>query len=104
MANAATNSCLYKAKVMHHRLAPKVHRFHYEVFMFYLDLDEIDSLSKRLKFMSRNKFNLFNFRDKDHLQLPREKPDASKKHSPAYNRVPAKQWRDYRQWAHYGAH
>jgi DUF1365 family protein len=78
MANAATNSCLYKAKVMHHRLAPKVHRFHYEVFMFYLDLDEIDSLSKRLKFMSRNKFNLFNFRDKDHLQLPREKPDTSK--------------------------
>ena len=28
--------------------------------------------------MSRNRFNLFNFRDKDHLQLPREKPDASK--------------------------
>ena len=46
--------------------------------MFYLDLDEIDSLSKRLKFMSRNRFNLFNFRDKDHLQLPRENPDTSK--------------------------
>jgi hypothetical protein len=46
--------------------------------MFYLDLDEIDELSKRLKFISRNRFNLFNFRDKDHLQLPRENPDASK--------------------------
>ncbi len=78
MANAEINSCLYKARVMHNRLAPKVHRFHYDVFMFYLDLDEIDSLSKRLKFMSRNRFNLFNFRDKDHLQLPRENPDASK--------------------------
>ena len=78
MANMATNSCLYKAKVMHHRLAPKVHRFHYEVFMFYLDLDEIDTLSQRLRFMSRNLFNLFNFRDKDHLQLPRENPDTSK--------------------------
>lgn len=63
---------------MHHRLAPKVHSFHYEVFMFYLDLDEIDSLGKSLKLMSRNRFNLFNFRDKDHLQLPRENPDASK--------------------------
>ena len=63
---------------MHNRLAPKVHRFHYDVFMFYLDLDEIDALSKRLKFMSRNRFNLFNFRDKDHLQLPRENPDNSK--------------------------
>jgi len=78
MTNPAVNSCLYKAKVMHHRLAPKVHSFHYNVFMFYLDLDEIDTLSKRLKLMSRNRFNLFNFRDKDHLQLPREKPDPSK--------------------------
>ena len=78
MANSAVNSCLYKAKVMHHRLAPKIHRFHYEIFMFYLDLNEIDSFTKRLKFMSRNRFNLFNFRDKDHLQLPRENPDTSK--------------------------
>ncbi|WP_259068917.1 DUF1365 domain-containing protein [Mucilaginibacter sp. X4EP1] len=78
MANTPVNSCLYKAKVMHHRLAPKVHSFHYNIFMFYLDLDEIDGLSKRLKFMSRNRFNLFNFRDKDHLQLPKENPDTSK--------------------------
>jgi DUF1365 family protein len=63
---------------MHHRLSPKEHRFHYSIFMFYLDLDEIDGLSKRLKFMSRNRFNLFNFRDKDHLQLPKENPDTSK--------------------------
>ncbi|QQL50379.1 DUF1365 domain-containing protein [Mucilaginibacter ginkgonis] len=75
---ANINSCLYKAKVMHHRLAPKKHSFHYNVFMFYLDLDEIDSLSKRLKLMSRNRFNLFNFRDKDHLQLPAGNPDTSK--------------------------
>jgi DUF1365 family protein len=74
----AINSCLYKATVMHHRLSPKEHRFHYDIFMFYLDLDEIDALSKSLKLMSRNRFNLFNFRDKDHLQLPRENPDTSK--------------------------
>ncbi len=72
------NSCLYKAKVMHHRLAPRVHRFHYDIFMFYLDLDEIDSIAGSLKFISRNRFNLFNFRDKDHLQLPRKNPDTSK--------------------------
>jgi DUF1365 family protein len=78
MANAPINSCLYKAKVMHHRLAPKAHRFHYNVFMFYLDLDEVDAFAKKLKFMSRNRFNLFNFRDKDHLQLPKENPDTSK--------------------------
>jgi hypothetical protein len=78
MATAVINSCLYKARVMHNRLAPKVHRFHYDVFMFYLDLDEIDGLAKRFKFISRNRFNLFNFRDRDHLQLPRENPDTSK--------------------------
>jgi len=78
MANASLNSCLYKARVMHNRLASKPHWFHYDVFMFYLDLDEIDTLQKRLKFMSRNRFNLFNFRDIDHLQLPKENPDRTK--------------------------
>lgn len=78
MPNLPEHSCLYQAKVMHHRLTPKEHSFHYNVFMFYLDLDEIDSLAARLWWMSRNRFNLFNFRDKDHLQLPREKPDTTK--------------------------
>lgn len=72
------NSCLYKAKVMHSRLAPKVHSFHYEVFMFYLDLNELDVLHQRMKLMSRNQVNLFNFRDADHLQLPADNPDSSK--------------------------
>ena len=78
MTDTPINSCLYRARVMHNRLAPKVNMFHYDVFMFYLDLDEIDLLNKRMRFMSRNRFNLFNFRDKDHLQLPGENPDRSK--------------------------
>ena len=73
------NSCLYKAQVMHHRTEPKQHRFHYNIFMFYIDLDELDMLTKKLWFVSRNRFNVFNFRDKDHLQLPKENPDRSKK-------------------------
>jgi DUF1365 family protein len=73
-----SSSCLYKARVMHNRLAPKQHYFYYDIFMFYLDLDELDQLSSRLRWMSRNSFNLFNFRDKDHLQFPRENPDTSK--------------------------
>jgi uncharacterized protein len=72
------NSCLYKCTVMHNRLEPKKNRFHYSVFMFYLDLDEIDSISKKMLLMSRNRFNAFNFRDKDHLQLPKDAPDKSK--------------------------
>lgn len=71
-------SCLYKAKVMHNRLSPKKHSFYYNVFMFYVDLDKIDELANKLPLFSRNQFNLFSFRDKEHLQLPIEKPDATK--------------------------
>ena len=63
------NSSIYSAKVMHHRLAPKKHSFWYNVYMFYIDLDEIDVLDKKLRWFSYNRFNLFSFRDKYHLQL-----------------------------------
>jgi DUF1365 family protein len=72
------NSSLYKAHIMHHRLEPKKHSFHYDIYLFYLDLDEITELSGKLHFMSRNRFNLFNFKDKEHIQLPRENPDKTK--------------------------
>lgn len=72
------NSCLYKATVMHHRLAPKKHRFHYKVFMFYVDLDELELLRKKLFLFSHNRFNVFSFRDKEHLQLPIDAPDTGK--------------------------
>lgn len=63
---------------MHNRMKPKSHRFHYNVFMFYLDLDELDVLCKKHWLLSRNRFNFFSFRDQEHLQLPIEKPDTSK--------------------------
>lgn len=72
------NSCLYKATVMHNRVEPKKHRFHYNVFMFYLDLDELETLQKRLLLFSLNKFNVFCFRNREHLQLPAENPDTKK--------------------------
>lgn len=49
------------------------HRFGYGVYMFYFDLAELDSLSKRLPFFSWNTFNLFSFYDRDHLkEMPGE--------------------------------
>ncbi len=63
------NSCLYKARVMHHRYSPREHRFHYGVYMFYVDLDELGMLQKKLWMFSLNRFNFFSFRDKEHLQL-----------------------------------
>jgi len=72
------NSALYRCSIMHNRLEPKRHTLHYNVFMFWLDLDEIDTIAKKFRLISRNKFNMFNFRDADHVQLPADKPDTSK--------------------------
>lgn len=72
------NSCLYECTVMHHRLEPKQNRFHYKLFMFYLDLDQLDQVVTDNAFISHNKFNLFNFREQDHLQFPKENPDTSR--------------------------
>lgn len=63
------HSSLYTAKVMHHRLAPKKHSFWYRVYLFYLDLDEIEALSKRYFWFGLNRFNLFSFRFSDHLEI-----------------------------------
>ena len=42
------NSCLYECSVMHHRLAPKAHHFQHDIFMFYLDLDELEIVAQEL--------------------------------------------------------
>jgi uncharacterized protein len=63
---------------MHNRLAPKKHRFHYNVFMFYIDLAEVELLSGKLWMFSLNTFNFFSLRNNEHLQLPMENPDKTK--------------------------
>ena len=78
------NSCLYECSVMHHRLEPKEHHFRYRIFMFALDLDEVDALSKRLPFFSRNRWNLYTFRDRDHLTLPGCETKSAKENVLAY--------------------
>lgn len=64
------NSCLYECEVMHHRLFPKKNSFRYRIFMFCIDLDELDVLHEKLSLFSRNVFNWFTFRDSDHVQFP----------------------------------
>jgi DUF1365 family protein len=51
---------------MHHRFAPKVHHFEHRIFMFYLDLDELECLSKEILPFSYNRRNIYGFRDSDH--------------------------------------
>ncbi len=62
-------SCIYDCKVMHHRLEPLRNSFVYSVYMLYLDLDELDTLHAELRLFSRNRRNVFEFRDSDHLSI-----------------------------------
>jgi DUF1365 family protein len=60
------NSCLYECSVMHHRLAPKIHHFQHDIFMFYLDLDELEIVARKNFLFSYNQKNIYSFRDADH--------------------------------------
>ena len=60
-------SCAYIGHVWHHRHHPRVHRFRYPVSIFYLDLDEIEALSAKLKLFGHNRRNVVSFFDADYL-------------------------------------
>lgn len=54
---------------MHHRLEPLKNRFVYRIFMFHIDLDELETLNSSLRLFSVNRFNIFSLRDSDHMQF-----------------------------------
>ncbi|MFT5105811.1 MAG: DUF1365 family protein [Pseudoalteromonas tetraodonis] len=66
---AGLNSSLYECEVVHKRLSPKTHSFRYRLFFLDLDLDELPRLGRKLWLFGHNRFNLFQFRDSDHLDL-----------------------------------
>lgn len=49
-------------------MQPKKHQFHYRYFMWWFDLDELETLAKNHWPFSLNGFNLFSFHHKDHYQ------------------------------------
>ncbi len=71
------NSALYDCRVSHIRKSPKAHSFGYNVFMCWLDLDELSQLDSSLKYFSYNSRNLFAFYDKDHFKRPDGKEDGA---------------------------
>ena len=58
------NSCLYQGVLRHRRLQPKMHRFSYNVFMGWLDLDELTLLP--CVGVRRNRFAAAAFHDADY--------------------------------------
>lgn len=60
------HSCLYQCEVTHSRNFPKKYRFKHNIFMFYLDLDELPLLERKLWLFGLNRWNIFSFLTSDH--------------------------------------
>jgi DUF1365 family protein len=59
-------AALYPARVAHRRLVAPFYRFVYRVFYLLWDIDRIDEVVAPLRLLSRNRFNVLGFRDRDH--------------------------------------
>jgi uncharacterized protein len=62
----ALQSCLYTGRVMHHRLAPRRHRFSYSAMTMLFDLDELPELDRRFALFGYNRARPIAFHDADH--------------------------------------
>lgn len=60
-------SCVYVGTVRHRRRRPTVHDFRYRAYMFYLNLDELDEITRRVRAFSLNRFNLVSFHETDYM-------------------------------------
>ena len=60
------SSCIYSGFVTHRRFKPKRNFFSYKTFSLLIDLNEIESLERKIKFFSYNKFNILSFYNLDH--------------------------------------
>ena len=60
-------SCLYTGWVRHRRHHPRIHDFRYRLFLAYLDLDELDLIGRTVRPFSVNRWNLWSFFDRDHV-------------------------------------
>jgi len=64
-------SWLYEGQVVHERRTPVKHLFRYGVYMWLVDLDELDALDRRLWAFGSNRRAVTTIRSRDHLGDPR---------------------------------
>lgn len=72
-------SGIYTGTVFHQRSVPKVHKFDYKIYLFWLKLSELDALSRQVSGFSKNKsgFSVVNFRRSDYLGEPETELECS---------------------------
>lgn len=62
----STRSGFYAGSVAHWRVRPASHRLRYRIFWLLVDLDELPSLTQRLRLFSVERFNVFSLHSRDH--------------------------------------
>tara|TARA_R110002153_G_scaffold104022_1_gene241562 strand:- start:2641 stop:3369 length:729 start_codon:yes stop_codon:yes gene_type:complete len=60
-------SAIYKGSVFHSRLVPKKHAFSYQIFLLWLNLDEIDLIETQVKGFSTKSWAPIRFKRSDYL-------------------------------------
>ena len=60
-------SAIYKGSVYHSRFVPKKHAFNYQIFLMWLNLDEIESLEDSVKGFSASSWAPLRFKRSDYL-------------------------------------
>lgn len=66
------NSRLYDCRVHHSRTSPKKHAFSYRLFMFYVDLDEQESLAERFNLVGARGWAPYQLRTSDHYDAGKQ--------------------------------
>lgn len=87
---ARMNSCLYECHVMHARFSPRPHQFLYRIFLFAIDLDELETLHRRFTLFSVNRANLYSFRERDFLPTGEPIHNGTPEKSPPASRLKAR--------------
>jgi len=62
----ADAAALYFGEVMHARLKPVGHRFHYRVMSLLIDLDRLDAADRQSRLFGVNRRALYSFKEADH--------------------------------------
>ena len=70
--NSALESAMYRGDVYHQRVAPKHHEFTYDIFLFWLKLDELEALDATIKGFSNRRFSAIRFKRQDYLGDPNQ--------------------------------
>jgi DUF1365 family protein len=60
-------SCIFEGSVTHMRNKPIFHSFKYNIFMMYLNIDEIDDIFEKYLLWGTQKFSFARFRRSDHF-------------------------------------